>query len=186
MQLTISGGDPMKKILVLLALLVSAQAYAADNIAVTVGSGTTIKTKDVGGGVEESQVLLSDASGASILGTAGSPNAGIITTQAATSNMVRGTNSATGTSATTIIAAQGSSIKTYLTNVQCFRTDSGSTMIYVTLSDSVSTVVPIPPSGGSSIVFTTPLVTASNTALTFTASAATTTVYCNAQGYTGS
>jgi hypothetical protein len=97
----------MKRILLVLALLAAPAALAADNIAVTVGSGTTIKTKDVGAGVEESQVLLSDTSGNSILGTAGTANANVLTVQGIASmtpvqdNVTQfgGSNVATGTGA---------------------------------------------------------------------------------------
>lgn len=73
----------MKKLLGLALVLagLSGSAFAVDNVAVTAGSGTTMKTKDVGSGVQESQVLLSDAAGLSILGTAGSANANVITIQ---------------------------------------------------------------------------------------------------------
>ncbi len=72
----------MKKILLaLLFLALSLPSYAADNIAVTAGTGTTVKMKDVGAGVLESQVLLSDSTGASILGVAGTANSNVVTVQ---------------------------------------------------------------------------------------------------------
>jgi hypothetical protein len=103
-------------------------------------------------------------------------------------NMVRGTASQTGTSATTLIAAQGSGIKIYVTGVQCKNTGSATTI--VTLNDNETTgsgtVLIVPTSGGDNEVYQTPLAVAANTALTFTPSAASSTVYCNAQGYAGS
>ena len=103
-------------------------------------------------------------------------------------NMVRGTASQTGTTATTLIAAQGSGVKIYVTGVQC--KNRGSTTTIVALNDDETTgsgtVLIVPTSGGDNEVYQTPLVVAANTALTFTPSAASSTIYCNAQGYTGS
>lgn len=107
-------------------------------------------------------------------------------------NMVRGTATATGTGATTIIAAQGAAVKIYVTALQCYRDDAGTTAIHVTLSDvegtGSGTQIILPNSGGgggSNIQFATPLVVAVNSPLTFTSSNSTTTVYCNAQGFVG-
>jgi hypothetical protein len=101
---------------------------------------------------------------------------------------VSGTASSTGTGATTIIAAQGAGVKIYVTAVQCWREDAGATGAHVTLDDVSSSIVGLPNSGGgggNNPVYPTPLVTAANAPLTFTSSAAITTVYCNAQGYVG-
>lgn len=103
-------------------------------------------------------------------------------------NMVRGSASATGTGATTLIAAGGASVKTYVTDVECGRSDSGTAAIIVTLSDSASTILVLPNSGGgggNNKTFNVPLVTAANAAFTFTAGTGTTTVYCSAQGFSG-
>lgn len=104
--------------------------------------------------------------------------------------MVRGAASATGTGATTVIAASGSaSLKTYVTDIECGRTDAGTTPIFVTLNDvggtGSGTVLIIPAGGGNNKSFHVPLVTAANTAFTFTASSGVTTLYCSAQGFTG-
>jgi len=103
-------------------------------------------------------------------------------------NMLRGTASQTGTSATTLIAAQGSGVHIYVTGVQCKNT--GSTTTIVTLDDNETTgggtVLIVPAAGGDNEVYQTPLVVASNTALTFTPTASESTIYCNAQGYSGS
>lgn len=104
-------------------------------------------------------------------------------------NFVSGAASATGTGATTIISAPGASVKLYITSLQCFRSDAGTTLAYVTLDDGASTLVALPNSGGgggSNLTLPVPLVVAANTALTFTASTSLSTVYCQAQGYKGS
>ena len=70
-------------------------------------------------------------------------------------NMVRGSASQTGTSATTLIAAQGSGVKIYVTGVQC--KNSGSTTTIVTLNDTETTgsgtVLIVPTLGGDNEVF---------------------------------
>jgi hypothetical protein len=101
--------------------------------------------------------------------------------------MVRGANSATGTSATTLtgMGAPGAGVSNYIASAQCFRTDGGTTLIYATLNDSASTQIPVPAGGGAAIVFATPLKVAANTAATFTPSSGVTTMFCNAQGFTG-
>lgn len=103
-------------------------------------------------------------------------------------NFVSGKASSTGTGATTVIAAQGASVKLYITSLQVGRNDAGTTAIFITLNDSASTVLVVPNmggGGGNNITLPIPLVVAANTAFTFTSSASTTTIYCNAQGYKG-
>jgi hypothetical protein len=101
--------------------------------------------------------------------------------------LLRGANSATGTAATTFtgMGAQGAGFKIYVTGVQFFRTDAGATSSYVTLNDSASTVVMLPAGGGSNVVFATPLMVAANTAFQFTPHDSLTTVFGNAQGFSG-
>jgi hypothetical protein len=104
------------------------------------------------------------------------------------SNLVSGSGSATNTAATQIIAAPSSTRRIYVTGVQCARNDAGTSAVFVTLNDTSSTVIVLPNSGGgggSNMVFASPLTVASATALTFTASGSISTIYCNAQGFTG-
>lgn len=98
-------------------------------------------------------------------------------------NYIRGYASTTGSTATTVIAAQGAGVKSYITGLQCWNTSAAT--ITVTLDDSASTVIICPTGGGSNIVFETPLVTAANTAFTFTPGSAETTIGLSAQGYGG-
>ena len=103
-------------------------------------------------------------------------------------NMVRGAANAATTIATSIIAAQGAGNRTYVTAIQCYRSDAGTSSITVTFNDSAPTVMVLPNSGGgggSNAAFPVPLQTAANTAFTFAAGTATANVYCNAQGYFG-
>lgn len=95
--------------------------------------------------------------------------------------MVRGTTSGTDTGAHTILAAGSGSNKTYVTGLQLSNTSA--TTIRVTMSDDASSVFIVPATGGSNIVFTTPLATAAATAFTFTSSSGVSTIYASAQGY---
>lgn len=106
----------------------------------------------------------------------------------ATSNLVSGSASATGTGATTLISAPSATRRLYVTDVECGRSDAGTTASRVTLNDDATTVLVIPNSGGGGFVpihFGSALTVASATALTFTSSASISTVYCAAQGFTG-
>jgi hypothetical protein len=108
--------------------------------------------------------------------------------QPPTSNLVSGNGSATGTGATTIIAAPTATRRIYVTGAHCARSDAGTTAIFVTFNDTSSTIMVLPNSGGggaNNMAFASPLTVPAATAFTFAASANTTTVYCNAQGFTG-
>lgn len=99
-------------------------------------------------------------------------------------NWIGGTASTTAGTATTLVAASGASLKSYITDLSCYNTSA--TTITVALNDSLSTVLIVPSTGGNNLPIRVPLQTAANTALTFTASTAETTVGCTARGYKGS
>lgn len=73
----------MKRILAALALaLLSSSALAADNaIVVTPGAGVTVRSVDVGAGVQSPMSVLGSSTGTAIYGTAGTANANIISVQ---------------------------------------------------------------------------------------------------------
>ena len=72
----------MKKLLVILGLLLASPSFAADNsVIVTPGVGVTMRSKDVGSGVESMIHILGDTTGNPIYGTAGTANANILTVQ---------------------------------------------------------------------------------------------------------
>jgi hypothetical protein len=101
---------------------------------------------------------------------------------------VSGEANATGTGATTIIASAGGSLKNYIKSVQCARDDAGTTAIRVTFNDAAASELVLPNNGGgggNNVTFDPPVTSGAATAFTFTSSASTTTVRCNAQGYTG-
>lgn len=99
-------------------------------------------------------------------------------------NFIGGTASTTAGTATTLVAASGAGLKSYITDLSCYNTSA--TTITVALNDSLSSVFIVPAGGGFVLPAQTPLITAANTALTFTASTAETTVGCTARGYKAS
>lgn len=80
------------------------------------------------------------------------------------------------------------STRSYITAYSIFRTDAGTTPIYVDFRDGTAGAilwsVVLPPNGGANMASATPLFrTTANTALAFDVSAATTTVYINVSGF---
>jgi len=100
-------------------------------------------------------------------------------------NMIRGYGTSSTTAATiTVVPSGGGALLSYLTSLQC--SNSSATGLYVTLSDTSGVVLYLPATGGSNIVFSTPLVgTGAATAITATLSSNNGPVYCSGQGYKG-
>ena len=98
-------------------------------------------------------------------------------------DIVSGNASNTDGTSTSLIAAQGAGIKTYLTLLILSNTSSSN--IYVEIKDNttVKLTVPLPANGGAVVPLTVPLGGTANTAWNFDPSAATTTVYCSAVGF---
>lgn len=96
---------------------------------------------------------------------------------------VRNAGSSTSTTAITIASASGSaSLNEYLTGLQCSNTSS--TNVIVTLSDTASSVYLVPANGATNVSFLTPLKGTANTAMTATpGGSGATTIYCNGQSY---
>jgi len=116
--------------------------------------------------------LFSDLDGA-LLTREDSPLGDVVSAQA---------TDTTGNS-TACIAAQGSGIKTYLTDV----TIANSSVSFVTVDIKDGTTIkwtfPVPASSGVTHRFRTPLAGTANTAWNFDASAATTTISCSMSGF---
>lgn len=71
-----------KLFLTVLIWLFSYSVFAADNtVTLTPGSGVTMRTKDIGSGVQSPYNILGDTSGVAIYGTAGTANANVLTVQ---------------------------------------------------------------------------------------------------------
>ena len=98
---------------------------------------------------------------------------------------ISGNASNTDGTSTACIAAQGSGVRTYLTDVTITNTSSNN--IYVEIKDGSTAkwTFPVPANGGVTHQFKTPLKGTANTAWNFDPSAATTTVYCSMSGQTG-
>lgn len=80
----------MKRLLVFIfSLILTGNVWAADNaVVVTTGSGLTLRSRDVGAGVQSLQQILGDTSGNAIYGTAGTANANVLTIQGIASGTV--------------------------------------------------------------------------------------------------
>lgn len=100
-------------------------------------------------------------------------------------NLVSGNASNTDGTSTSVIASQGGSTRTYLTDITL--TNTSAAMIYVEIKDGATAkwTFPVPATGGVTHRFATPLQGTAATAWNFDPSAATTTIYCSAAGYTG-
>jgi hypothetical protein len=105
-------------------------------------------------------------------------------------NMIRATASTITTSATNLGVAPGSGLKNYITDLECWRLDTGTTAVALTFNDSATTVLILPnTSGGGEYFknFETPLVSATtNATFTFSVGSSISTVGCSMQGYKGS
>lgn len=97
--------------------------------------------------------------------------------------LVDGTASNTDGTSTAVMAAQGTGVRTYLTDFTIANTSANN--IYVELKDGSVTrwVCPVPANGGITCRFESPLAGTANTAWNFDPSAATTTVYCSMAGF---
>jgi hypothetical protein len=74
----------MKRFLYFISLvwLFTNPVFAADNaVVLTPGTGVTMRTKDIGSGVQSPFNILGDAAGAAIYGTAGTANSNVLTVQ---------------------------------------------------------------------------------------------------------
>lgn len=98
-------------------------------------------------------------------------------------DIVTGNASNTDGTSTSLIAAQGVGVKTYLTKVTL--TNTSATMCYVEIKDgsTVKHTIPVPATGGATVDFDPPLPGTANTAWNFDPSAATTTVIASAVGF---
>lgn len=101
------------------------------------------------------------------------------------SNLLRGRGTATDTSNTELIAAQGAAVKIHVTDVTV--SNSSSTDTEVHLKDGTTTIwtFPAPGTSGATHRFETPLALTLNAALNFASAASVTTMTVSAAGYKG-
>lgn len=103
---------------------------------------------------------------------------------AGTSARVKNTVTISGTTTETLLAATVG-LHNYVTDLMCFRTDTGTTIAYVTLNDDNSTPDPLPQGSGAGPPINVPIVSnGTNTAITFTSQAGITGT-CTVRGYSG-
>lgn len=109
----------------------------------------------------------------------------IVRPQNPLTDIVVGNNSNTDGTSTSLIAAQGSGIRTYLTSVTITNTSTASTYVEIKDGTTVCWRFPVPANGGvtHSWPANTPLPGTGNTAWNFDPAAATTTIYCSATGF---
>lgn len=103
-------------------------------------------------------------------------------------NYATGTATTTGTSDTSLVAAQGSGKKFYFMGFSCDNTGSTTSGITFKNGSGGSTVwhTIVPAGGGSNFASPIPLAsTSANTALYFSAASSSTTISCSATGYAG-
>lgn len=98
-------------------------------------------------------------------------------------DIVSGNASNTDGTSTSLIAAQASGIKTYLTSI--ILTNTSATDIYVEIKDgtTVKLTIPVPANSGAVVNLPVPIGGTAATAWNFDPSAAATTIYCSAVGF---
>lgn len=99
-------------------------------------------------------------------------------------NWIGGSVAQSGTTAGTLVAAAGASVKLYATSILVGNIGSNDSAIQ--LNDTLSTVIPAKgSSGGAALTFPVPLEWASNTAITATPLVASGTIYTSLRGFKG-
>jgi len=105
-------------------------------------------------------------------------------------NFLSGVATATGTSAASVISAQGASVKIYVTGAILANTGATTSLITIqndpTGTPSTLAYTINPAGGGSNITFSPPLVSAANKAVGWTPGSSSTTQYITLIGYAGS
>ena len=100
--------------------------------------------------------------------------------------LLSGRNSATGTSDTEVIAAQGAGVRIYVTKLVISNSSSTDTEVDIKSGSTIRMTVPAPNKGGAVLdLGDTPLKLAVNEALNFASVAGVTTMKVSAVGYKG-
>lgn len=185
-------------------------AHAANNYSATEGAGKTFQCTDNAGvclpafslantsGTDIGASLLSAVQGAipagsNIIGQVGIDQTTPGTTNAIAIRQAKAIKSATISSTSAIsasaVAAQGGSVRFALTDYSCSNSGASATIVYF-LDGNAAGALPIwqsiiPAGGGTVKSFQTPVSTSANTALIISTLTASTTVYCNVSGYSG-
>jgi hypothetical protein len=130
------------------------------------------------------EVTLADGQGSAL---AVDPQRRLIVSpyESAPASIVTANTSNTDGASTALFAAAGAGLKTYITDITI--TNMSVTTVYVEIKDNATAkwTFPVPANGGVTHAFETPLAGTANTAWNFDSSAAVTTLYISAAGYTG-
>ncbi len=98
-------------------------------------------------------------------------------------NLVDGTGNATGTSNTSVIAAQGAGIRTYVTSIQVTNASATDSEVIIKDGTTEKTRITAPANAGAIIQLPVPLRGSANTAWQFASADSVTTMYVAMQGY---
>lgn len=96
-----------------------------------------------------------------------------------------GTASATDTSDTQVIAAQGAAVRIHVTDIIISNSSATNTEVVIKSGSTARLTYPAPTKGGAVHQLQTPLVLTANEALNFAAVAGVTTIKVSALGYAG-
>lgn len=97
--------------------------------------------------------------------------------------LLSGTASATGTSNTALIAAQGSGVITCITSIIICNTSATDTFVTIKDGSTAKLVYPAPAGGGAVHTLAVPLKSTANTAINFASGASVTTMYVSALAF---
>lgn len=109
----------------------------------------------------------------------------LITAPALPELLVDGTASATNTSDTAVIAAQGSGVRIYVTTITVSNSSATATEVVIKSGSTARMTIPAPATGGAVITLPSPLRLGDNEALNFASAASVTTMKVSAAGYKG-
>jgi hypothetical protein len=110
----------------------------------------------------------------------------VVSPHAVKEDFVQGTASATDTSDTSVIAAQGAGVRIYVTTLVIANTSATDTDVAIKDGTTEIMRVPAPANGGATLNLAVPLALTANAALQFASSDSVSTMYVTAVGYKGS
>lgn len=98
-------------------------------------------------------------------------------------DLTSGNASNTDGTSTSLIAAAGSGIKTYITDITITNTSASNTYVELKDGSTAKYTFPVPANSGVTHSFSSPLGGTANTAWNFDPATAITTIYCSASGF---
>jgi hypothetical protein len=155
------------------------------NVRVIGAEGAKTVTEPVLGGIATTSISAEAlaANDAVVEAHVGSDRVLIVRQDCNLEDVVTGTNSNTDGTSTELIAAQGANIKTYLTAVCLYNSSASGVVVVLKDGTTAKKSFFVPATGGLIRQFRTPLAGTANTAWNFDPAGATTTIYCNGEGF---